>query len=366
MLVSHNRLPKKKNYAYNENVLGPKPEQLKPVLEHVKLNGRFEAYESEATAPEMPETRTRSKSRKSPNRRLRTRRSARPSADGTSSDSDISELQEDDGIPRVSTQEARKRSASRRRQFEYPFQVIKSRSKCPAVTIQQMQELEKAAEKCQIPHSIIIENAARGIAHVAMKSFVSKLKRSAIEDMPYVAIFAGAHFDGARAVAAGRHLRARGFSVYVFTTQQTGGKETYRHLRDQVYYFKLEGPGLGKVLGIGEDLGEIPVRFDIIVDAIVNRNKRLSDHLPKELKAIQKMISYANSLDAPCLSVNLPSGLSGFSGKPLTDCDTVQAERVVAIDAPTVGLAKALRSDAYRNVRVWVVESGVPHKAWTE
>lgn len=310
--------------------------------------------------PEINPRIARSRSRKSPQRRQNSRRA--PSPEASMSDSDISEVQIGDSSHTIAHQTGG-RSSAKRSQFEYPFVVSKTRTPCPALSPQQMAEVERYSDKLSFPQVISIENAGRGIAHVAMKPFVSQLKRCASEDLPVVVIFAGCHIDGARAVAAGRHLRARGFTVYIYTPQQSGGKEPYKNMRDQLYYFNFAGEGHGEVLRIWEDT-QVPERPDLIIDAILSQHRRLSDYNLKEKKAVQKMISYANTLDALCLSVNIPSGLSNFTGNPLADCAVVSSSWVVAVDAPPIGLARALRNGKCEISRMWVVDSGIPQTAW--
>lgn len=87
---------------------------------------------------------------------------------------------------------------------------------CPVVSPLQMLDVERIAEtEMGLDEIVITENAARGIAQVAIQAFGTRLSSANHNPLPIVLVFAGNNKSGARAIAAGRHLKNHHVRVMV-------------------------------------------------------------------------------------------------------------------------------------------------------
>lgn len=90
-----------------------------------------------------------------------------------------------------------------------PILRLKTSSRpCPVVSPLQMLDVERIAEvDLGLTDDMMTENAGRGIAQIAIQAFGKRLHSGNHNSLPVVLVFAGNNKSGARAVAAGRHLK---------------------------------------------------------------------------------------------------------------------------------------------------------------
>ena len=96
-----------------------------------------------------------------------------------------------------------------------PFDMERNRV-CPIVSPLQMLDVERIAEtEIGLEEILMTENAARGIASVAIQAFGTRLSPANHNPLPVVLVFAGNNKSGARAIATGRHLKNHHVRVMV-------------------------------------------------------------------------------------------------------------------------------------------------------
>ena len=125
------------------------------------------------------------------------------------------------GGPNTSAQEPKSKGTIRIASHNRPGQGISpldaERNRiCPIVSPLQMLDVERIAEtEMGLEEILMTENAARGIAQVAIQAFGTRLSSLNHNPLPVVLVFAGNNKSGARAIAAGRHLKNHHVRVMV-------------------------------------------------------------------------------------------------------------------------------------------------------
>ncbi|TKA63345.1 hypothetical protein B0A55_10951 [Friedmanniomyces simplex] len=184
------------------------------------------------------------------------------------------------------------------------------------------------------------------------------------QQIPVIVILAGNHVLGARAVAAARHLIARGSKVIVAEALYDARESQDEALRAQTAMLKrLQRAGAmikrgawRKASGYIKGLTGPPA---VIVDALLG-GRRYEALLPlvgggstaenarQQLLETREMIDWANRSRAPVLSLACPSGVCGLEGtatvvegEPLA----VRPERVLCLGAPMQGLLAAMAGE---------------------
>ena len=189
-------------------------------------------------------------------------------------------------------------------------------------TADQMRELDRLTiEEAKIPGLLLMENAGGGAARLIIERFGAE-----IEDG--VAIFCGPGNNGGDGFVIGRHLFNNGFDVNLYLlgprNALKGDARTNRQIAENIGLPITEikkSADLDKIAAVLERTG-------LVVDALFGTGlARAIEGLAAEI------IELINTVDLPVVAVDIPSGLSADTGRPLGP--------VVAADfTATFGLAK--------------------------
>ena len=155
----------------------------------------------------------------------------------------------------------------------------------------------------------MVENAGRGIAEAA----VTQLQDDATTAT--VVILTSNHRTGARAISAARHLRNRGHRVNVCLLGIEHDAELLESCRKQLEIFRKIG---GQVLKWEELAAQFPtsdLTVDLIIDALFGIHFSFDDLRTDSQASAFEMISWVNRSNADVISVDIPSGLSAFTGE---------------------------------------------------
>ena len=212
-------------------------------------------------------------------------------------------------------------------------------------TREEVREVDRIAmEEYAMPGVILMENAGRGAADVAMQMLESGGTRG---PRPHAAIVCGRGNNGGDGFVIARHLHNRGVGVTVHLLAP----------RD-----KIGGDALIN-LQIAEKM-KLDIRqstpddldfsgCDLIIDAMLGTG--LSGEVREPFRAA---IGAVNAARKPVLAVDIPSGLDANTGGILGDC--VRATRTATFALPTIGFT--LRSGPEMTGEVAVVDIGVPRE----
>jgi enhancer of mRNA-decapping protein 3 len=246
--------------------------------------------------------------------------------------------------------------------------------RCHAITPGGMLAVEEMAEiEFGLTEELIAENAGRGIAEVALTAVNPGGRRLARDNpnaRPVIVVLAGNHRGGARAVAAARHLQARGPKVMVALLGFERAADWDKDVRRQVDLFRKFGGSVRAWHETEDALKRLQAPPELIIDALLGRQKEFEALGDQDQRTVLGIVGWANKSRAACLAVETPSGVAGstgevaiLEGEPLE----VRAKYIVCLGAPRTGLLKALQNGAGRDPQwlIWVVDIGV-NKPWRE
>ncbi|KAL1996217.1 hypothetical protein VTN49DRAFT_269 [Thermomyces lanuginosus] len=233
---------------------------------------------------------------------------------------------------------------------------------CPTVSPLQMLEVEQLAmTEYGLTEDMMVENAGRGIAEAA----VTQLQDDATTAT--VVILTSNHRTGARAISAARHLRNRGHRVNVCLLGIEHDAELLESCRKQLEIFRKIG---GQVLKWEELAAQFPtsdLTVDLIIDALFGIHFSFDDLRTDSQASAFEMISWVNRSNADVISVDIPSGLSAFTG----DAGSIQGSHpwvkpksVVCLGAPKTGVMLAFASGVASSWQLSVADVGVSQVVW--
>lgn len=182
-----------------------------------------------------------------------------------------------------------------------------------------------AINEIGIPGMVLMENAALRVAEAAA-GMLGGL------DGRHITILAGKGNNGGDALAAARHLHNRGALCPVFLLSERSGVHgdaaAHRGIAEKMGLHVLE-------LTAKAQLGKLRSclqKTDLVIDGIFGTG------LKGEVAGIAAVvIGMVNRSSGPVLSIDIPSGVSGETGKIL-GCG-IRADRTVTFCLPKVGLA---------------------------
>jgi NAD(P)H-hydrate epimerase len=187
------------------------------------------------------------------------------------------------------------------------------------LTRAQVRQIDRRAiEEYHIPGIVLMENAARAAADVAL-SMIDPAK-----PMP-VTIVCGGGNNGGDGLAVARHFSNRGIDVLLVLTVAPD-----RFAGDAAINWEIV-----RLMGITWWKGEIPnwpLADGMIIDAILGTG--LTEP-PRP--AAERAIKRINAAKQPVLAIDVPSGLDCDTGKPLGPC--VKATKTITFVAEKVGFA---------------------------
>lgn len=326
-LVSFNRLPARpgtaggKNLHYTENVLdSPKANG------HVVWNsGDSEKEISDAKVSSGPSSHrnvSRVSVRKPPSRKGS---AAIPSNDHLAGSGLLSDpvtrtrysSHDQAGSPKLPPNRSVSRYSKKHDRSGASLRISSSDHQCPCLTPIQMVELEQlAVSELGLTEDIITENAARGIAETARKIVltgreVSQLK---ISGSPLIVVLIGNNKSGARAVAAGRHLRNHGSRVVVCILGLEREEDLLDSVRRQLSIYRNCGGHVTKADGLDNSLKHLQAPTELIIDSLLGMHLSFDDLRTDDQEVYFQLATWANNSEASVLAVDVPSGLDASSG----------------------------------------------------
>lgn len=192
-------------------------------------------------------------------------------------------------------------------------------------TAEQMQELDrKAIEIYRIPGIVLMENAGRGAAEEILKAFPEMKKKR-------VAIISGKGNNGGDGFVIARYLMNRGVSVRVFLLTEPkalrGDAETNYFIFHRMKGEVIPVPSSKEYQKAKKEIE----KADLLVDAIFGTG------LDAEVRGYyREVIDHLNTLQKPIVAVDIPSGLSADTGKPLGTA--IRATLTLTFGLPKIGL----------------------------
>lgn len=195
----------------------------------------------------------------------------------------------------------------------------------PVPTPHEMSLWDKESIHIGVPETVLMENASREALHILKKTFGN------IEDK-YILVLMGSGKNGGDAVCLARHLHDAKANVLVLHTRSfihyKGTTEQYLKLAKHCgILFTLAGSWITKYnkTSWGEP--------DIIIDGLIGTG--LSSNLQQlELELINTINKFSKK--SFILSLDIPSGLSGLTGKPQPTA--IKADITVTFEAAKPGL----------------------------
>jgi len=250
------------------------------------------------------------------------------------------------------------------------FYLVNANRKCDVVSALQALNLENiASSELGLTEDMMTENAARGIAEVALSALSSGNRRLAVDDvaMPMVVIFAGNNKSGQRAVAAGRHLRNHGVHVIVCVLGLEREPELLEDLRRQLKVFRNFGGKVFRKIDMLEHLKTLDTSVELIIDGLLGLTMTIEELRTGDQATIYELITWANRSKANVLAIDIPSGIDPTSGKiaiiegsPLY----LNVKYVVSMSAPKKGLFQAMLAGEGQAWQLFVADIGIPDAAW--
>jgi NAD(P)H-hydrate epimerase len=216
------------------------------------------------------------------------------------------------------------------------------------VTAAQMQKLDqKAIKEFEIPGLILMENAGRGIFELIRQHFAAKLCNS-------VTILIGPGNNGGDGFVIARYLSQEGFKVRLVLLISG---EKFRN-EALVNYNIVKKLGLPIIECLNSDslstVSKIIEKSSLIIDAIFGTG------LARDVTGrFARCIGMANASEASIVAVDIPSGLSADTGRPLGTA--IRADLTATMALAKVGLV--LRAGNEYVGELHVVNIGIPNIA---
>jgi hydroxyethylthiazole kinase-like uncharacterized protein yjeF len=219
------------------------------------------------------------------------------------------------------------------------------------VTPSQMQALDRRAiEDFSIPGLILMENAGRGVSRLIERRFADRLSLG-------VVVLAGPGNNGGDGFVIARHLHQARIKVHVLALipkdRFSGDARTNCEIVQRLGIPILECLDSGSL----SDKHELCRNTGIIVDALFGTG------LARDVTGrFAEAIEIANRSPAPIVAVDMPSGLSAETGRPL-------GTAVLAHLTATMGLAKVgqvIHPGVEYVGELHVIDIGIPASAVAE
>lgn len=192
-----------------------------------------------------------------------------------------------------------------------------------------------------IPSSVLMENAGRNLFRL-MKEMYHDL-------MGNIAVVAGKGNNGGDGFVVARYAKITGSEVSVYLL---GKKQSLKGdaLLNMTLFEKMDG----KIFEIENDpslLTEGLQRATLVVDAIFGTG------LSKEVSGIERAaIEIINQANKPVISIDIPSGLDGKTGRPMPVC--VKANHTYTFAYPKIG--HLIYPGAYYTGKLTVIDISIP------
>jgi len=196
------------------------------------------------------------------------------------------------------------------------------------LTREQVREIDRRSiEEYHIPGIVLMENAARAVADVALEMLTNVAK-------PFVWVICGGGNNGGDGLAVARHLHNSGANALIW----------------QAWHGELKGDAaINLSIARAMRLSMGPLEYfeqavegpcELIIDALFGTG--LTRPIEGELAGVVENYMQTN-VRLPVLAIDVPSGLDCDSGKPLGPC--VRAHRTVTFVAEKAGFANPLSKE---------------------
>ncbi|KAL7270088.1 enhancer of mRNA decapping [Rhizina undulata] len=240
---------------------------------------------------------------------------------------------------------------------------------CPIVSPLQMLDVERIAEvELGLTDDMMTENAGRGIAQVAIQAFGKRIHASNHNALPVVLVFAGNNKSGARAIAAGRHLKNHHVRVMVCVLGLEREDELLENVRRQLNIFRNIGGRLARWEELASNLKTLDSPPELIVDGLLGMHLSFEDLRVDDQATAFELVQFANKSKASVLAVDIPSGIDGSTGEVAqlegTGPFHMRTKWVVSMGAPKAGLLNALVSGTGAGWKLFVADIGISNTAW--
>ena len=200
-------------------------------------------------------------------------------------------------------------------------------------TVKQAKKFDRYAQvKLGVPSIILMENAGRSTAEVALK-MLGKKKR--------VLVVCGVGNNGGDGFVAARHLANAGKKVAIYIVGDLAKlKDDPRINLDILRNLRLKASvPFGNEKGTENFILRFPSllsKADLIIDAVFGIGIKSKVRSP-----MSEVIESMNKTGKPILAVDVPSGLDADTGRPLGVA--IKAKKTVTFVAMKKGFAKAKR-----------------------
>lgn len=182
-----------------------------------------------------------------------------------------------------------------------------------------MAELEQlAVSELGLTDDVLTENAARGVAELVCKIAVSQSEENEMtrnSSSPLVVILAGNNKTGARAVAAGRHLRNHAVRVLVCILGLDREEDLIDNIRRQLSIYRKCGGVATRVDGLSKTLQKLQAPTELIIDALLGMHVSFDDLRTDDQAGYFELANWANHSNAKTLAIDMPSGLDATNGE---------------------------------------------------
>jgi NAD(P)H-hydrate epimerase len=198
---------------------------------------------------------------------------------------------------------------------------------CQPVSAAEMRELDRRAiEEYGVPGAVLMENAGRGAAEVAMRML------EGLEAKSPVVVVCGKGNNGGDGYVVARHLHNHGYGVEIFLTHAPGEirGDARTHLE---VVLKMKGVPV-RVASQPDSRRSLPEclrRASLVVDGLLGTGLERTVASP-----FDAFIGLANASGKPVLSLDIPSGLSSDTGEIMGCC--IRATVTATFGLPKRGL----------------------------
>ncbi|KAI0236992.1 enhancer of mRNA decapping [Massospora cicadina] len=243
---------------------------------------------------------------------------------------------------------------------------------CPMVDRDILLQVERLAMSETGPNEDqLIENAGRSVALMALKALGGerRLRHDNPTPPPIVIILSGNNKTGAYGICASRHLANRGCQVKLLIVGNSRNllktvyeQQRYAACSDVELVSETRGTPIIDSLMYADLPDAITCPVDLIVDSLLGYEHALAA-LPDSADRIltADLIDWANSNNAPVISLGAPSGLMGdsaLSGFSPTS-DYVRPKWTLSLGAPTTALSNRASVG-----EVYLGDIGIPTPLW--
>jgi NAD(P)H-hydrate epimerase len=206
----------------------------------------------------------------------------------------------------------------------------------PAVTAEQMRELDRIATEETGPSLLqMMENAGRNMALLAMELMASHRRTAR------VVVLAGSGGNGGGGICSARHLSNHGVSVSLCLAAPDGLSEAAAVQR-KIFRFTIGNEVKPSEL--------VNLESDLIIDALIGYGLKAGPH-----GTTAELIAWANKVNTPILSLDVPSGIEATTGRALGEF--IRPTWTMTLALPKTGLLPQ------NSAQLFLADIGIPGAA---